>query len=346
MTAGNAMESKTCKASILAVQFYTGSPFSACNDLHRKPVGELCKLFHLGFQLFGDRTIIGLHTEDQIIFHAGEHTVQLCHRIGIKEVAAYSACLPCRLCLWLFSLSLLGTQAGFLLHGGSVFFQFGCSQRTVTHSGDHLTESLNAHVTGGIQAVHRGFHAAIGENIPLLVQIGDALYQSGGRCVTCKDKHADVVALGITVFGDLTGLVVAIADCTEDAVPQHLLYLGVGMDGDFGMISGVVCHTLGAGKILFTDQNMHMAGIFGEEYRLFGCRIAAAYHKNFLAGEKLAVTGGAIGNAPATEVGLSFEAHHPGAGTGSQQHAKGLQVAPGGFDRLHITGKFQTFHLC
>ena len=44
-----------------------------------------------------------------------------------------------------------------------------------------------------------------------------------------------------------------------------------------------------------------MACILGEEHRLFSCRKAAAHHKNVLPGEKLAVTGSAVGNAPANQ---------------------------------------------
>ena len=94
-------------------------------------------------------------------------------------------------------------------------------------------------------------------------------------------------------------------------------------------------------KSVAPDQDGHMAGVLGEEHALLGGRKAAAHHKDVLAGEELAVAGGAVGHAPAPELLLPLEAHHAGMGAGGQQDAEAFQVAPAGPHGFHIAGEVQ-----
>ena len=48
-----------------------------------------------------------------------------------------------------------------------------------------------AHVPGGIEAVGGGPPPPVGENIPLVIQVGHALEQFGGRFVPGKDEEAE-----------------------------------------------------------------------------------------------------------------------------------------------------------
>lgn len=63
------------------------------------------------------------------------------------------------------------------------------------------------------------------------------------------------------------------------------------------MLLNLVCHHLGAGKIILTHHNGHASAVTGQEHSLLGCGKTASQHKNIKAAEELAVTGRTVGNA-------------------------------------------------
>ena len=82
-----------------------------------------------------------------------------------------------------------------------------------------------------------------------------------------------------------------------------------------------------------------MSGEFRQKYTfLRGC-IATANNKDFFSGKELAVTGGAVGNAPALVFFLTFETYRSGVCAGCQQDAKTAVVTFIGVYRLDIPGK-------
>jgi transcriptional regulator with XRE-family HTH domain len=144
---------------------------------------------------------------------------------------------------------------------------------------------------------------------------------------------------------DFSGKRILVTDGPQGIVAQYLFHYGVEMDGDLGMVFRRIRRGLSAGEIPLPDQNVDMTGILGEENRFLRCGETAAHHEYLLAGEEFTVAGGAVSNATAPEIFLTPESHHPGMGTGSQQHTEGLQIPLRGFYGLYISGKFQTFHL-
>src|SRR5699024_252587 len=53
-------------------------------------------------------------------------------------------------------------------------------------------------------------------------------------------------------------------------------------------------------------------------------------------GKKLSVTGGTVSDTSPLELRLSGKAHAAGMGAGSKEHAKAVQFAPAGLNRLYI----------
>ncbi len=51
------------------------------------------------------------------------------------------------------------------MHGRRVFLRLGCGNRTVGDCCHHLTQILDAHITGSIDSVHRGLSVRVGYNI-------------------------------------------------------------------------------------------------------------------------------------------------------------------------------------
>ena len=151
--------------------------------------------------------------------------------------------------------------------------------------------------------------------------------------------------LSCPVLRHFAGALIAVADGPQGGIAQDLFHFRVGKDGDLGMIPGAVCHRLGAGKVILSNENVHMAGILGQKYRLFRCGKAAADDENLFPGEEFTVAGGAVGNAPAPEVRFSIEADHSGMGAGGKQDAEGFQLATAGPDGFEIALHLQAFHL-
>ena len=63
------------------------------------------------------------------------------------------------------------------------------------------------------------------------------------------------------------------------------------------MVQGWLRAGRGAGKAVPSDEDGHMAGIFGQKYAFFRRREPASDHKNLSPGKKFAVAGGAVGHA-------------------------------------------------
>ena len=264
--------------------------------------------------------------------------MELREHIPVKQSAA---CLSgCRRFLcpahWL-----LGAEASPGLHGGAQPLQLGGGQSAVTHGGDHLPQGLDTYVPGGIQAVRRGLLAAVGEDIALLVQLRQPLYQFRGWLISGKDEDAEGLPIRRVVLGHLAGSCVAIADEPQGGVTGHRFHHCVGEDGDLLVVPGGVRRGLGAGESVAPDQDGHVAGVLGKEHALLGGREAAAHHKDVLAGEEFAVAGGTVGHAPAPELLLPLEAHHAGMGASGQQDAEAFQIAPAGPHGFHIAGEIQ-----
>ena len=67
--------------------------------------------------------------------------------------------------------------------------------------------------------------------------------------------------------------------------------------------------------------------VFGQQHGCLACGESAADHQDFLAGEELAVAGGAVGHAAAGVLGLALETQLARAGAGGDEDAEGLEVA-------------------
>ena len=93
------------------------------------------------------------------------------------------------------------------------------------------------------------------------------------------------------------------------------------------MASSRVCCCLGAGEVIFPNENGHLAGVLGEEHAFLRRGEATAHHKDILPGEELAVAGGAVGHAAAGVLGLALETQLARAGAGGDEDAEGLEVA-------------------
>ena len=89
-----------------------------------------------------------------------------------------------------------------------------------------------------------------------------------------------------------------------------------------------------------------MPGKFGEEDAFFRRCVAAAHNKYVLAGEKLAVAGGAVGDAPALVFFFTLKTHLSGMRAGSQQNAEALKISPPGANRLDIARHIKPRRLC
>ena len=163
------------------------------------------------------------------------------------------------------------------------------------------------------------------------------MQQLRGGLVPGKDEEAKRLPFGRLIFGDLAGLRVLIAQQAQGAVSLHGLDLGVGEDGDLGVLPGRVGGGGGTGKILAPDENGHVAGVFGEEDGFLRRGKAAAHHEDIPTGEKFSVTGGAVGHAPAPKCFLAGKAHHAGVGPGGPEDTEAGKIASvglDGFDRV------------
>lgn len=161
-----------------------------------------------------------------------------------------------------------------------------------------------------------------------------------------EEVSGDSALRAIRYRNDLTGEVIPVTDGPESRITGDFLYHGVIPNSDLGMLLCFLCHTLGTGEVIGDHQDIHMFGILGQEHRFFGRGKTAADHKDFLAGEEFAVTGGAVGHASAPELCFAGETDHSGMGTGGQQHAEALQLPTGGMNHLHIARQIQLFHFC
>ncbi len=80
---------------------------------------------------------------------------------------------------------------------------------------------------------------------------------------------------------------------------------------DLLVAARAVQHDPRRAKLLSPVEQVDLAGKLGEEDGLFHRRIAATHHDNFFAAEKVAVAGGARGNAVADQLLFRFEAQQP-----------------------------------
>ena len=114
------------------------------------------------------------------------------------------------------------------------------------------------------------------------------------RGIPGKNKHADGFAIRTLVFGDLSGDGILVLDTPQAVIAGDLPYHGVEKNGDFLVVSGLVCHGGRAGKVIFSYQNGHMPGKFRQKNTFLRRRKAAADDKNILIPEKRAVAGSAV----------------------------------------------------
>ena len=144
----------------------------------------------------------------------------------------------------------------------------------------------------------------------------------------------------------LAGLLAAVADGAQSVVAEDSVHLGVAQHGDLGVITGGIGCALGAGEVVAADENGDMSCVLGEEHGLLCCGKAAADDEHILAGEELAVAGGAVGYAAAAEIFFSGESHHAGMCAGGQQHAEALELTPVGVNGLYIAAHVKLVHAC
>ena len=232
-------------------------------------------------------------------------------------------------------------ETGLYLHGGTQPLQFCGGQGPISYGGDYLAQGLDAHIARGIEAICCGLLAAVCEDIALLVQFRQAPDQFRGRLIPGKDEDAEGFSVCRVVLGHLAGLGIPVPEEAQGGIPGHFFNFCIRENRDFLVVPCGVRRGLGAGEVVAPDQDGHMAGVLGEEHALLRRGKAAAHHKDVLAGEELAVAGGAVGHAPAAKLLLPLETHHAGMSPGGQQHAEALQVTPAGPDGFHIAGEIQ-----
>ena len=344
MPAGYAVESKPGPAAILAADLHTGQVFRSgrSDNLHRQLVGVGGQLFHIPAQLPGYGGLIQVEAKNQGRGHPVKKGAKLRSHLLADEFAAAGNRLRgcaarCRL---------LGANPCFCLHGSAQQFQLSGGQSAVSHGSDHLAQRLDAHISGGIQPVRRGFLVAVREDVALFVQFRHTPGEIGGGGVTGKDEYAEGFSLRRPVLGFLSGFRVADPDAAGSGVAGKLHHHGVGQNAGFLVISGSIRHGLRTGEVVLPDEYGHMAGVFGEEDAFLCGSKTAAHHKNILAGKEFTVAGGAVCHTPAPELFLSGKADHAGMCAGGQQYAEALQGAPAGLHGFDLAGHVQRRNLC
>ena len=90
------------------------------------------------------------------------------------------------------------------------------------------------------------------------------------------------------------------------------------------MLSGCFRNSLGAGKVISTNQYGHMACILCQKYRFLRSCKATSHYKNFFPAEKLSVTGRAISNSMSSEFCLSRKAYHSRMGSRCKKYSEAL----------------------
>ena len=248
-------------------------------------------------------------------------------------------------------------HAGFLAHLLGVTLQLHGSNRTISGGGDHLAQVLDAQIASRIHARHRGFKIVMRDHVTVIIELHHAAHQISGRHIAGKHEDTKRARIGgLPSFG-LTGSQIKNRSLTQAALTgSDTLQFDLIAHVDLRVVFGLGGHCGVTSEVRFTHENSDFGGVLSQEHGFLGRSESAANHQHLLAGEELAVAGGAVSHATACVFGLALEAQLARAGAGGDEDAEGLDVATRsvhGFDvAVHVKAgglggkEFSTEVLC
>ncbi len=164
-------------------------------------------------------------------------------------------------------------------------------------------------------------------HIAVVIEIHQATDQIGGGNVTGEYEHTECAAIGRLPYRAFAGTRVADCRLGQTALSRgDRDKLGIVTNLDLRMALRLGRDGRIAGEIVIANQHGDLAGVFGEEHRLFGRGETTADHQHLLAGEELAITGGAIGHAASRILLFAIESDLARIGTGGDKHAERAKV--------------------
>lgn len=87
------------------------------------------------------------------------------------------------------------TETRLFLHLCCIAFQFRCRKGTIPHSGDNLTQGLDADVTCRIDSVPACFLGSVRYDISLPVKVDESFDKGGFRFISDEDENTEGTAV-------------------------------------------------------------------------------------------------------------------------------------------------------
>jgi len=139
-----------------------------------------------------------------------------------------------------------------------------------------------------------------------------------------KNEYTETLAIGAFYFRHFSGDGVFVSGKSQTVFAGYFFHDCMGQNGDSLVVSCLIRHRYGTGKIVLPDENRYIAGEFGKKHTFFRRGIAASHHIGILSGKEFAVAGSGAGNTPlrvrilsdTASAGIHKSFLHKGIGTG------------------------------
>src|SRR5579875_4209248 len=179
-------------------------------------------------------------------------------------------------------------------------FQIDGGATAITRSGNCLAIAVVGDITGGKDTGNIRHCILSGNNISLFIHIDEALEQRGIRLVSnCQEQSLRWQDIFLAI------LHIAQSHPIHGIIAQDLNHLCIPDKADFWILEGAILHNFAGAQAIASMYNRDMAGVTGQESRLFQRRIATADDDHILVAEEEAIAGRAGADAASLQARLA-----------------------------------------
>ena len=233
------------------------------------------------------------------------------------------------------SYRLFRNKSCLLMHLNYIFFKLSSSKRTISNCCNHLSKRLDAHISCGKKSLSCRHLRFICNYVSSFINLCKSLYKTCFRGIACKYKHTEGIIFYL-VSGLFSCYSILPGDASKYSVTLNPYNLFVVKNGYILICLGLICCSLGTGKVFFPYKDGDMLCVFCKEYAFLSRSKSTAYYKDVLSCKELTVTGSTISHSMSLVLCLTLEAYHPRVCTCSKKYAKAVDLALGGLNLLYI----------
>ena len=233
------------------------------------------------------------------------------------------------------SYRLLRNKSCLLVHLNYIFFKLGSRKSSIANCSYYLSKRLDAHISRCKKSLSCRHLRFIRYDVASFINLCKSLYKACLRGIACKYKHTEGIIFYL-VSGLFSCYSILPGNASKHSITLNPYNFFVVKYGYILICLGLICCSLGTGKIFFSNKDGYMLCVFCKEYTFLRRSKSTAYYKDVLSCKELTVTDSTISHSMSLVLCLSLEAYHPRVCTCSKKYAKAVDLALGGLNLLYI----------